>query len=175
MLPEWSTAVCSFVWVIVVHESLVCPEQLIWKWKRHYIRLHTNLCSAFNPSKVHAHTVNTHPEQWAARGAVGGSVPCSRSLLSWYWVWRERYLFTPSNYNTCQPETRTPIRPRLPQICLVFLKKNYSGATNYLVFSAFLCIWTLSNNYCMILRSIFSHRGQPRDSNAHWCSRKTMH
>ncbi len=25
-----------------------------------------NLCSAFNPSKVHTHTVNTHPEQWAA-------------------------------------------------------------------------------------------------------------
>ncbi len=64
-------------------------------WKRHYIRpsmvTHTwNLCSAINPSKVHthssehAHTVNTHPEQWAVRGAVGGSVPCSRSPLSWY-------------------------------------------------------------------------------------------
>ncbi len=25
-----------------------------------------NLCSAFNPSKVHTHTVNTQPEQWAA-------------------------------------------------------------------------------------------------------------
>ncbi len=26
-----------------------------------------NLCSAFNPSKyAHTHTVNTHPEQWAA-------------------------------------------------------------------------------------------------------------
>ncbi len=24
-----------------------------------------NFCSAFNPSKVHKHTVNTHPEQWA--------------------------------------------------------------------------------------------------------------
>ncbi len=35
-----------------------------------------NLCSAFNPSKVHTHssehthTVNTHPEQWAAIYAV---------------------------------------------------------------------------------------------------------
>ncbi len=37
-----------------------------------------NVCSAFNPSKVHththssehAHTVNTHPEQWAAIYAV---------------------------------------------------------------------------------------------------------
>ena len=25
-----------------------------------------NSCSVFNPSKVHTHTVNTHPEQWAA-------------------------------------------------------------------------------------------------------------
>ncbi len=55
----------------------------------------------FNPSKVHAHssehthTVNTHPEQWAARGAVGSSVPCSRAPKSWYWGWRERCKFTP--------------------------------------------------------------------------------
>ncbi len=50
---------------------------LFWKWKWRDIRPsmvnHTrNLCSAFNPSKVqthsseHTHTVNTHPEQWAA-------------------------------------------------------------------------------------------------------------
>ncbi len=47
-------------------------------------------------------------------------------------------------------------------------------------FQAFLCIWTLSNNDCMILRSIFSHWGQLRDlyatiaqgSNAHWCFRR---
>ncbi len=48
-----------------------------WKWKWRDIRpsmvTHTrNLCSAFDPSKVHTHssehtnTVNTHPEQWAA-------------------------------------------------------------------------------------------------------------
>ncbi len=65
-----------------------------WKWRdiRPSMVTHTrNLCSAINPSKVHTHssehthTVNTHPEQWAAilccgaRGAVGGSVPCSRA------------------------------------------------------------------------------------------------
>ncbi len=49
----------------------------LWKWKWCDIRpsmvTHTrNLCSAFNPSKVHTHssehthTMNTHPEQWAA-------------------------------------------------------------------------------------------------------------
>ncbi len=37
-----------------------------------------NLCSAINPSKVHTHssehthTVNTHPEQWAANAAAPG-------------------------------------------------------------------------------------------------------
>ncbi len=30
-----------------------------------------NLCSAFNPSKMHTHTVNTHPEQWAAIYCAG--------------------------------------------------------------------------------------------------------
>ncbi len=39
------------------------------------------------PIQVHTHTMNTHPEQWAAiyaagaRGSVGGSVPCSRAPL----------------------------------------------------------------------------------------------
>ncbi len=47
-----------------------------------------NVFSAFNPSK-YTHTpgavdTHTHPEQWAVRGAVGGSVPCSRvSPQSW--------------------------------------------------------------------------------------------
>ncbi len=50
-------------------------------------------------------------------------------------------------------------------------------------FPSYLCIWTLSNNDCMILRSIFSHRGQLNDlyaaiteySNTHWCSRRKKH
>ncbi len=41
-----------------------------WKWhdKRPSMVTHTqNLCSAFNPSKVHTHTaVNTYTEQWTA-------------------------------------------------------------------------------------------------------------
>ncbi len=36
-----------------------------------------------------------------AQGAVGGSVPCSRAPQSWYWGWRERWLFTPLTYNSC--------------------------------------------------------------------------
>ncbi len=87
------------------------------------------------PSKVHTysnehtHTVNTHPEQCiavgshlccGARGAVGGSVPCSR-----HWGWRERCTFTPSHLQSLpardsnsQPldyeSDSLTIRPRLP-------------------------------------------------------------
>ncbi len=57
-------------------------------------------------------------------------------------------------------------------------QKNPSGPTNSFVFQHLLHIWTLSNNDCIILRSIFSHWGQLRDSyytkgsNRHWCSRR---
>ncbi len=35
-----------------------------------------------------------------ARGAVGGSVPCSRAPQSWYWGWRECCTFTPPFFMT---------------------------------------------------------------------------
>ncbi len=39
-----------------------------------------------------------------ARGAVGGSVPCSRvSPQLWYWRWRERWLFTPPTDKDANP------------------------------------------------------------------------
>ncbi len=73
-----------------------------------------NLCSAFNPSKVHTHTHREHTPGavgshlcCSARGAVGGSVPCSRAPQSWYWRRREHCTFTPPTYNSCRPETRT--------------------------------------------------------------------
>ncbi len=69
--------------------------------------------------------MNTHPEQWAshvysARGAVGGSVPCSRTPQSW--VLKED---TPPTNNPCRTWDSNPqpldyesdsltIRPRLP-------------------------------------------------------------
>ncbi len=34
------------------------------------------------------------------RGAVGGSVPCSRAPQSWYWGWRECCTFTPPFFMT---------------------------------------------------------------------------
>ncbi len=67
-----------------------------------------NLCSAFDPSKVHTHGAVGSHLCCGARGAVRGSVPCSRvSPQSWYWRWRECCTFTPPTYNSCRPETRT--------------------------------------------------------------------
>ncbi len=48
---------------------------------------------------------------------------------------------------------------------LLFFRKILQ-VPQILICPAFLCIWTLSNNDCMILRSIFSHWGQLRDSRA---------
>ncbi len=84
-------------------------------------------------SSEHTHTVNTHSEQWAANAEApgeqfGGSVPCSREPRSWYWRWREHWLFTPPTYNPCrtrdsnsQPlgyeSNSLTIRPLLPHKC----------------------------------------------------------
>ncbi len=66
--------------------------------------------------------------------------------------------------------------------CLLFFRKSFSSH-KFFGFPAFLCIWTLSNIDCMILRSIFSYRGQLRDSfatitedsNTHRCPRRKNH
>ncbi len=62
---------------------------------------------------LHLTHPSAHSQQWThtrssgqpccgARGAVGGSVPCSRvSPQSWYWRWREHLLFTPPTDNPC--------------------------------------------------------------------------
>ncbi len=86
---------------------------------------------------LHLTHPSAHSQQWThtwssgqpycgARGAVGGSVPCSRvSPQSWYWRWREHLLFTPPTDNPCRTweSNRQPlgyksnsltIRPRLP-------------------------------------------------------------
>ncbi len=83
---------------------------------------------------VNKHTMNTHPEQWAAmqqhlccsaQGAVEGSVPCSRATQSWYWRWRALYIYYPhlqflSAWDSIlQPfafeSNSLTIRPQLPQ------------------------------------------------------------
>ncbi len=78
----------------------------LWKWKWRDIRpsmvTHTrNLCSAFNPSNVHTHssehthTVNTHPEQWAAIYAA------AHFLCAFLWISVcFNYTFLNSNWNS---------------------------------------------------------------------------
>ncbi len=59
-------------------------------------------------------------------------------------------------------------------------QKNPPCPAESSVFQHLLHIWTLSSSDCMIVRSIFSHWGQLRDSNTtikkgsniHWCSRR---
>ncbi len=123
------------------------------KERKWLVATHTlNFCSAFNPSKYthkavrseHTHTHREHTpgavgsQCCGARGAVGGSVPCSMvSPQSWYWRRRERWLFTPPTYNPCRTWDSNPqllgyksnslsIRPRLPLLfcSFFFLRKG---------------------------------------------------
>ncbi len=96
---------------------------------------------------LHLTHPSAHSQQWthtwssgqpycSARGAVGGSVPCSRvSPQSWYWRWREHLLFTPPTYNPCRTweSNRQPlgyksnsltIRPRLPPNAVIFFSQK---------------------------------------------------
>ncbi len=63
---------------------------------------------------AHTHSSEHTPgavgsQSCGARGAVGGLVPCSRvSPQSWYWRWRECWLFTPSTYNPCRTWDSNP-------------------------------------------------------------------
>ncbi len=88
---------------------------------------------------VNTHTPWTHTRSSVqpflcscARGAVGGSVPCSRAPQSWYWGWRERCTFTPPTYNSCRTwdwnsrplgyeSDSLTIRPRLPLYVLKYV------------------------------------------------------
>ncbi len=83
-------------------------------------------------SQQWTHTWSSGQPYFGARGAVGGSVPCSRvSPQSWYWRWREHLLFTPPTDNPCRTResNRQPlgyksnsltIRPRLPHFFFFF-------------------------------------------------------
>ncbi len=81
------------------------------------------------------HTRSSGQPCYSARGAVGGSVPCSRTPQSWYWRRRERWLFTPPTNNPCrtwdsnpQPSDSLSIRPRLPPNMLdAYCTKNGSS------------------------------------------------
>ncbi len=94
-----------------ISESDVTYSQVWWRILR-ISALHLPIQSA------HTHT-HTHTQQYThtpgavcshlcggTRGAVGGSVSCSRAPSSWYWRWTECWTFTP-------PPTTIPAGPRL--------------------------------------------------------------
>ncbi len=49
------------------------------------------------------HTQSSGQPCYSARGAVGGSVPCSRTPQSWYWRRRERWLLLPHQQSLPDP------------------------------------------------------------------------
>ncbi len=74
------------------------------------------------------HTRSSGQPCYGTRGAVEGSVSCSRAPQSWYWMRRERWLFTPPTNKPCRTWDSNPqpldyesnsltIRPRLP-LCM---------------------------------------------------------
>ncbi len=64
--------------------------------------------SAHTQQWTHTHTQSSgQPFMLPCRGAVGGSVPCSRAPKSWYWGWRKCWTFTPPPTIPAGPETQT--------------------------------------------------------------------
>ncbi len=79
-----------------------------------------------------------------ARGAVGGSLPCSRAPRVWCWGWRERWTFPPPTYNPCQYRDSNPralgyesdsltIRPRLYSFdaSKLYLRRTHANCNAY--------------------------------------------
>ncbi len=116
-----------------------------------------NWCSAFNPSKCTHTAVGSEHTPGAvgshcssARGAVGGSVPCSNAPQSWYWRWRECCSFTIPTFNPCRTWDSNPQpldyksdsltnRPRLP--AMVHKVHLYMQFYNYIVFEICWMYW----------------------------------
>ncbi len=113
-------------------------------WSFHHNNNNVMYCQVWWPileiGPLHLTHPSAHTQQWvvcshtpgavgshcsSARGAVGGSVPCSRAPQSWYWRWRECCSFTIPTFNPCRTWDSNPqpldyksdsltTRPRLP-------------------------------------------------------------
>ncbi len=74
---------------------------------------HPSAHTAVSSEHTHTHTHTEHAPRAvgshcsSARGAIGGSVPCSRAPQSWYCRWRECCSFTIPTFNSCRCENRT--------------------------------------------------------------------
>ncbi len=136
-------------------------EEECWKWKWRDIRpsmvTHTrNLCSAFNPSIVHTHrsehthTVNTHPEQWAAIFMLrrpGSSWGFGALLKGTSVVVLRVETFTPPHLQFLSDQDLNPqplgyesdsltIRPRLPPMLPMTVKQGGGHTILWGCFSA---------------------------------------
>ncbi len=99
---------------------------------------HTAVSSEHAPGAVGSHCSS-------ARGAIGGSVPCSRTPQSWYWGWRERWLIILPTNNPCRTWDSNPqpldyksnsltIRPRLPPSSMLSVRIHVLQALHVLLF-----------------------------------------
>ncbi len=101
----------------------------------------------------HHHTMNTHPEQWAAIYAaapgeqLGVRCPCSRAPQSWYWGGESAVHSLPPPTIPCRTWDSNPrplgyksdslsIRPRLPHITLYNVHVAF---LIYLFYCSFFC------------------------------------
>ncbi len=107
-------------WFVAIFYNIDYPTEKVkvtWHTAK-YGNPYSELVLCIYPSKVHTHS-SEHTHTWThtrssgqpfmlrRQGSSWGSVPCSRAPQSWYWGWRERWLFTPLTYNPAGPETRT--------------------------------------------------------------------
>ncbi len=147
----------------------LCIYNVKWKWHvAKYGYPYSEFVLCINPSKVHTnssehtHTPWTHTRSsgqpcYSTRGAVGGSVSCSRTPQSWYWRRRESAVHSLPHQQSCsQPfdyesdsltqgssnlilEGRCPVEfsSNLPQhTCL-----EVSSIPSKTLINCFRCVW----------------------------------
>ncbi len=134
---------CSHVFISYIKVSDATCGQVWWPILGiSALHLSHPFQSAHTQHWTHTHTRSSgQPFMLRHRGAVGGSVSCSRAPQSWYWGWREHCTFTPLTDNPCQTWDSNPqplgyksdsltFRPRLeiktPVIHNFWLRNSHS-------------------------------------------------
>ncbi len=115
-LPSWKDQIRHVpCWSWLVYSGLVVVDQHnhVYFYFYFFYLSHTRLYREYITSSEMYSLHLTHPKWthtrssgqpcYSARGAVGGSVPCSRTPQSWYWRRRERWLFTPHQQSLPDP------------------------------------------------------------------------
>ncbi len=137
----YSTSICIYITVGAFKIARITKIFFVMQNKTCYFLLcktWMGYASAFNPSKCTHTAVSSEHTPGAVgshcsstRGAIGGSVPCSRAPQSWYWRRRECCSFTIPTFNPCRTGDSNPqpldyksdsltIRPRLPPYQIKF-------------------------------------------------------